>query len=782
MTQIAVSVETNLPKTGSCDQPAYLVGVRALCAFVAKQGDLDLRFTPSPSASEGVAGHAEVAGRRGTGYQREITLKGEFGNLRVRGRADGYDCALNRLEEVKTYRGTLESMRANHRHLHWAQARVYAWLLCCDRQLAGIHVALVYFNVDTQEETVLSEWHEAGFLQQNYESMCTRFTDWADRELVHRRARDRELARLSFPHGQFRPGQRLLAEAVYRANGSGRCLLAEAPTGIGKTAATLFPVLKACPDHGLDKVFFLTAKTPGRQIAIDALHHLQRGCKQGSLRVLELVARDKACEHPENACHGASCPLAAGFFDRLPAARLAATDVAMLDKHSLKKLARDHSVCPYYLAQEMVRWSDVVVGDYNHFFDLSAMLHAFTVDEGWRVSVLVDEAHNLVERARQMYTAELDQHSFLRIRSHAPQVLKKPFARVSRRWNALVKDQREMYSARAVLPVQLLADLRSLAAEATSFCADGPTAANDELMNFAFDVMHFLRVADLHGSHAVFDVTLVLPSPGRRSAGSRLCIRNVVPAPMLKTRWAVAHSATLFSATLSPRSYFLQMLGLPEATVCIDVPSPFQGDQLEVNFARHISTRYRDRQKSLERVVALISGQYRQRPGNYLAFFSSFEYLDMVAGRLQAVHPDIAVWCQSRNMREADREAFLARFTLTSQHIGFAVLGGAFAEGVDLPGSRLIGAFIATLGLPPVDPVNEQIRTTTQAVLGNGYACTYTYPGIQKVVQAAGRIIRGADDRGYLHLMDDRFAKPEIRALLPRWWRTVPTRDCFTPR
>ena len=253
-----------------------------------------------------------------------------------------------------------------------------------------------------------------------------------------------------------------------------------------------------------------------------------------------------------------------------------------------------------------------------------------------------------------------------------------------------------------------------------------------------------------------------------------LCIRNVVPGPHLKERWKAAHSVTLFSATLKPQRYLMDMLGLPESTAWIDMPTAFNAQQLKVRIASHISTRYRDRQGSIDCLVSLMAAQFDQSPGNYLAFFSSFEYLQLAVDQLMATRPDITVWPQSRRMDEPERDAFLARFTPASQGIGFAVLGGVFGEGIDLPGARLIGAFIATLGLPQINPVNEEIRKRLQTLMQDGYDYTYLYPGIQKVVQAAGRVIRTPQDQGVVVLMDDRFAKAKVRNLLPDWWQIEP--------
>jgi DNA excision repair protein ERCC-2 len=741
----------------------YVVAVRTLCEFTAKRGDLDLRFTPSPSALQGIAGHTEVTSRRGAHYQREVALNTGYRHLHVRGRADGYDPQLNRLEEIKTHRGALDKQPDNHRQLHWAQAKVYAWLLCQQLGLPAIDVALVYFDIGSQTETVLSEHHTAADLQVFFETLCDDFLHWAEQETTHRAARDAALTTLTFAHPDFRAGQRALAETVYKANLAGRCLLAQAPTGIGKTIGTLFPALKSMPGQRLDKVFFLTAKTPGRQLALDVAERLHQHAPTLPLRVLELVARDKACEHPDKACHGESCPLARGFYDRIAQARQAATQAGSLTKERLRQIAQAHSVCPYYLGQEMVRWSDVVVGDYNHFFDLNAQLYGLTMSEGWRVSLLADEAHNLVDRARQMYTAELHQGALRAIRQTAPTALKQGLDRVHRQWNALVKAQQADYQAYDDLPDKLTTALQKLSADLSEFFADHPTELDSGLQRFYFDILLFLRLAELHGPHSLFDITL-------EARDSALCLRNVVPGPLLQGRWAAAHSATLFSATLSPASFVMDMLGLPETTAWVDVPSAFDPAQLQVRVARHISTRYQDRQNSLDQLVDLMARQYEEAPGNYLAFFSSFDYLQLAADRLATRHPNIPVWQQSRRMLEADRDAFLARFAPQGQGIGFAVLGGAFGEGIDLPGTRLIGAFIATLGLPQVNPVNEQIKSRVHACLGHGYDYTYLFPGMQKVVQAAGRVIRTTQDQGVVWLMDDRFGRAEVRALFPSWW------------
>ncbi|MCE8018462.1 ATP-dependent DNA helicase [Halomonas sp. MCCC 1A17488] len=766
--------------------PRYRVAVRALCDFTAREGDLDHRFTPSPSAREGIAGHALVTGRREEGYEREIVLSGCHRGLLVSGRADGYDPRHNRLEEIKTHRGDLSRMAANQRALHWAQVRVYGALLCAERGLDSLTLALVYLDIGSERETLLTETASAADLTAFFEAQCERFLGWAEQEAQHRQARDTALADLDFPHAEFRPGQRELAEGVYKAAATGRCLLAEAPTGIGKTVATLFPTLKAMPRQGIDRLAFLTMKTPGRRLALDALARLGTAGQGGGgagdrqrhlpLRVLELTARSKVCEHPDKACHGDACPLAAGFYDRLPSARQAAVARGWLDREALRQVAREHGICPYYLGQELARWSDVCVGDVNHYFDASALLYGLAQANGWRLALLVDEAHNLVERARGMYSGELHQRAFGQLHRSAPAPLVKPLGRLMRQWQALVREQggadegqagQPTYRVLDDLPARFVGALQQAAAAITDYLAEHPGGADPLLQERLFEALGFCRLAESFGEHSLCDLTR--HGRGRAVLG----LRNLIPADFLAPRFAQAHSSVLFSATLSPVAYHRDLLGVPGQSVRLSVASPFRAEQLEVRIQGAISTRLRDREASLDPIVDELAGQYRRRPGLYLAFFSSFAYLQAVEARLARRHPELPCWSQSRGMREAERDAFLARFQPGAQGIGFAVLGGAFGEGIDLPGERLIGAFIATLGLPPFDPFNEALKARLESRFGCGDAYAYRIPGLIKVIQAAGRVIRSPQDRGTLVLMDDRFQRHEVRQLLPEWWRTA---------
>jgi DNA excision repair protein ERCC-2 len=753
---------------------SYEVAVRTLCEFTAKRGNLDMRFTPSPSAIEGMAGHRTIAARRGSTFQTELTLTGNYGLLSVRGRADGYDPEQNRLEEFKTYRGDLARMPENHRALHWAQLRIYGWLLCRQKNLAGVKLALVYFDVASERETLFEEEQSAQALEQHFAGHCESFVSWAELETAHRRKRDAALSELRFPFAEFHGGQRDLSRAVYKRVKAGGALLAQAPTGIGKTVGTLFPALKAMGGLGtagantaratavagpLDKIFYLVAKTSQRKLALDALKRFQPPDSPLPLRTVELVARGKSCENPGLPCDGAVCPLARGFYDRLPAARAEAIQLSFLDQDAVRQVALRHQLCPYYLGQELARWSDVVVGDYNYYFDRSAMLFGWTVTHEWRVCLLVDEAHNLVERARTMYTASLDFDAFNAVRA----VLPSAFEPVRRIWSDMNAAQSQSHQIYDAPPEALMTALNKLISTLVDYLSTH-AGQNEALQEFFFAALGFARLAADCDSSTLFELT----RSGREQ--SVLCLRNLVPGRFLAPRFSGAQSAVLFSATLVPHEFFRDILGLPPSCVCLDVPSPFQPDQLAVRLVRSISTRFKDRARSLAPIADLLAGQFAAQPGNYLVFLSSFEYLRSVAALFTERHPEIPTWHQHSGMSEPEREAFLARFVPEGAGVGFAVLGGAFAEGVDLPGARLIGAFVATLGLPQVNAVNEEMQRRMETRFGSGYEYTYLYPGIQKVVQAAGRVIRTTSDRGVLYLIDDRFTQSRVRKLLPPWW------------
>lgn len=774
-------------------KPLLAVSVRSLCAFAARRGDLDLRFTPSPTAQQGRDGHLLVARRRGESYESEIRLSAVCGELLVKGRADGYDPRRHELEEIKTHRGRIEDIPANQQALHRAQARLYGWMLCEARGFNALTVSRIYLEIGLETESRVSETLSADELRAFAESLCARYVGWARREAAHRSARQAWLPSLAFPLPEFRTGQREMAGSVWRACSRGETLRIEAATGLGKTLGTIFPALRAMAERPLDRIAVLSARTTAKQVAFDAFGRIRAQGSSGRpmpLRVIEIVARERACEHPDKACHGESCPLARGFYDRLEAARSEAAKCDLLDQASMRRIALAHHLCPYFLAMEMLRWSDVAIGDYHYWFDRHAVLPALASELDWKVAVLIDEAHQLVARTRSMYSASLSVASLLELNEQAPPPLRGAIAQLLNQWDLIGQkhglddsDTPPAWQALAEPPEDWLRALHRLNSQLGEHLLGEGRNASPWLTQAMFDGLSFAALADAFGDHSLCELSVDADAddgPGialdhqlrlgpRALDRARLVLRNVVPGPFIRPRLECADSIVMFSATMNPFDYDRDLLGLPETTPTLHFESPFDPSRLKVSVLP-VSTRIGDRPRTLPRIISAISRQYDREPGNYLAFFSSFDYLERAFERLASTRPDIACWKQSRLMNESARAAFLARFTPTGRGIGFAVLGGPFAEGVDLPGSRLIGAFIATMGMPSVDPVNEAIAERVEKLFGAGQDYTYLIPGLQKIIQAAGRVIRSPEDRGTLLLIDARYSWPRYRRLLPSAW------------
>ncbi len=747
------------------------VSVKTLAEFAAKSGSLDRRFTPSPTAQEGIAGHQEVVLRRPPHYQKEMSLTIQYEGLLIRGRADGYDSEAHCLEEIKTFYGDFEKLPDNHRQLHWAQARLYGWMYCRQHQRNDITLALIYFDLHNQREYRVEEHFTLPELVAYGEDLAEVYWQWQQQINARQQQLSQWIDELAFPYGSFRSAQRQMAESVYKAAATGRVLLAEAPTGTGKTLASIFPAIKAFNKKPVDKIFYLTAKTTGKQLALENLQLIASDGIDTPLRVLELTAQEKICLEPDKRCTGDSCPFARNFYDKLQQARQAAYTTPLLTRQTLTQLAHTHEICPYYLGMEMSRWVDILVADFNYYFDTSALLQGLTRELNWHPYLLVDECHNLVERARQMYSAELDRSVLLAAKRLAPKPIKTSLERVNRLWLATIKTLDFSETALTLLnasPEKLNLALTGFTNDYIDFLQRHPDhpVQHTAVQEFFFAALNYLEKLELVDEDYCIDMQR--PQPKQEV----LTLRNLIPARPLAARLAQAHSACFFSATLRPAYFYQQMLGLPDDTVYLQVPSPFASQQLQVKVARHISTRYRDRSTAIGPLCDIIEQQVTAATGNYLAFFSSYEFLQQIERELQQrlSSANVTVITQSRRMSEQDREAFIERFTHEQNLLGLAVLGGAFSEGVDLPGDALKGAFIATLGLPQINPVTEHLRQRLQQVFQQGYHFAYLYPGIQKVVQAAGRVIRTQEDTGYLWLLDDRFAQHEVRQLLPEWW------------
>ena len=755
--------------------PLFSVPIKPFCAFVAKVGDLDLRFTPVPTAEQGMAGHKAVVYSRLGDYRAEVMVEGVVEGLHLRGRIDGLYAEQATLDEIKTHRGAVERIPANHTALHWAQLRTYGALYGRAQGLDELTLRLCYFDIDERRETQFTAQVSVNELHAELETRARHFKAWMAQQRAHTQRRDTVLDALVFPHAQIAKGQAQLMAATTEALTEARHLMVQAPTGVGKTLGVLFPALKALSQGRVDRLFYLTAKNAVQAEVGKALRSLVPDNRPLPLRVLVLSAKERACVYPDRACHGESCPRAKGFYDRLPAARSAAQQAPRLDLTQLKAVAQTHQVCPYFLGQEMARWSDLVIGDVNYYFDGSAILHALTEQQGWKVAVMVDEAHNLIDRARAMYSTTLSQATLREVARGADASLKGGLSALDR---ALL-NIRDFCEIKQVMPSEPPRVLRDALTQAISqmgrWFAEDPRRSDAPLLNLYFDLLGLQRLAERYGDHSLCEVT---EESGQgadlfNESLSAFTLHNVVPAPHLMPRFQAAHTVIAFSATLVPPEYHRQMLGLPDSTLFCDVQSGFRADQLTVRRVTHIATEYRARHRAARPIATLMADTFAQAPGNYIAYFSSFAYLEQVADAFERHAPHIDVVRQTALMSVANRDAFLQRFTAHSQQIGFAVLGGSFSEGIDLPGHRLIGAFICNLGLSPFNALNARMAEQIERYFGpgTGHDYVYLYPAIQKVVQAAGRVVRSRTDRGTVHLIDRRFAEPRIWQLLPASWR-----------
>jgi DNA excision repair protein ERCC-2 len=745
------------------------VSVRDLVAFCHRSGHIDHRFTPSPSAEQGIEGHQRVFRRRPGSYQREYPVQwvhqqGDV-TLRVRGRADGFDAAQGLLEEIKTCRIDAEEIPPPVTAQHLAQARVYAAIICAERELPSLTVRLNWLNIDSDQEVWVEETCSADSLSAFLEDTLQRFSAWLAVLARLRRRRDASLENLPFPHGSFRPGQREIAELVYRCIDRGGELMIEAPTGIGKTAAVLYPALKALGTGKHEGIVFTTARTVGRRAAENCLDQLRAVGLDAT--ALSLTAKDKICFSPGHACHWDDCPFARGYYDRLPAALEEAIRQPSLRREDIEMVARRHEVCPYQLADDLLPWVDIAVVDVHYLYSLYPRLGHLIAQDARRFSVLVDEAHNLPDRARDMYSARLAKRDLMAVRRRAPAALRKPLERVNR---ALLALQKEPWAeagldTRDVLPETLLHRLADFCAAVGDVLAAQPDflSSNPGLMDFYFDLLHWLRVAEYWGDEFLLEL-----HRGEGAQGLVLQISCLDPSRLLRDANARLHAVVVFSATLSPLPWMRERLGLADEAVCRQMPSPFIREQLAVQLATDIDTRYQARQRSLGQLVATLADWLAAQPGNCLVYFPSYRYLQDCLAELKVENRTL--WQQRPGLSEDERGALLDLFAGRRDVVAFCILGGVFGEGIDLPGDQLSGVVVVGVGMPQVGREREQLRTWYQQTRGRGFEYAYMYPGMQKVAQALGRVVRTDSDRGRALLVDPRYARPEYRALLPPWW------------
>ncbi|MFO7708624.1 MAG: ATP-dependent DNA helicase [Desulfobacterales bacterium] len=757
------------------------VGVRDLVEFALRSGDLKVEFTGASRAADGVRIHQTIQHSRPPGYAPEVSISRRVESpdvdLTISGRIDGVfeALAVPVIEEIKTTRRNPEECLREENPLHWGQAKLYAFMYAAQQGVEEIGVQLTYARLDNGQTRETRRYFPVAGLLPFFEEVVGRFLEWAELLSAWRRRRDDAIRVLEFPFGACRPGQQqMMAAVAHTIAGAGRVFI-QAATGIGKTMAVLFPTVRALAGAAADKVFYLTARTTGRLAAEQALEELRaRGLR---LKSLSLTAKEKACCNPQAACNPEECDFAKGHYDRLPAARRAIFDGDAWTREAVAAAARRFRVCPFEFSLDLSLWADLVVCDYNYAFDPKAFLRRFFVENTANYTFLVDEAHNLVDRSREMFSAELYKKPFLELRrtvkNHLPTV-HRTLGKINA-WMLAARKRAEATGAPTAErnpPEEIGPLLRDFMAAAEKWLEKNLKAPfREQLLERYFEAGSFLRVTEqFDESYAA--CTEALPGD------LRVKLFCVDPSRQIGDALNRGRAAVFFSATLTPLDYFQTMLASASAQT-LSLPSPFPAENLAVLVADRLSTYYRHRERTKPAVARILYRLVQPWRGNYLVFFPSYQYMHMVLEQFRPMAQGIEILVQSPGMAERQREEFLVRFESDNPCtlVGFAVMGGIFGEGIDLVGTRLSGAAIVGVGLPAVGLERELIRNYFAEHREQGFEYAYMYPGINRVLQAAGRVIRTEADRGVVLLIDQRYGTPHYRELLPPDWRPVRIAD-----
>lgn len=759
------------------------LSVHGLVDFVFQSGDLISQAQTLRRMQEGQEGHTERQSR--AGYRAEVSLstfiEREDWVLHLIGRADGLilgrDTAT--IEEIKTTRLPLTDL-GEGLPAHWGQAVCYGHMAAEQWGLSTVTLRLFYIHMPDRAEKAFERTMTAEELRQAVYEIVDRYLEWAGQYEAWTAVRDASITELPFPYPEYREGQRAFAGEVYRIIRDGGRLFAQAPTGIGKTVSTLYPALKAMGEGHCRKIFYLTAKTITRTVAEKTMGDMRdRGLR---CKVLTLTAKDKVCFQEERDCDPEVCPYAKGYYDRVQGAiqqLFESTDI--WDRETLLSTAAQHKVCPFEFSLDASVIADLIICDYNYVFDPRVALKRFFTQTGEEdgYCFLIDEAHNLVDRARDMYSAQLDKDRVLTVRRLIKDRLP-GIAKALNRINKTLLAYRKWGEEEGLTdwvrddPPEDMRDSLSYFTEKTSAWLNEEEDTDiPELVELFFDCMIFLTIMDLYDSRFK---TLY------RRAGQGMDVRVYCtdPSHVLELCLQKARAAVFFSATLVPLEYHVRMLGEEHDPRRLVLESPFPREHLLTLLAGRVSTRYRDRERTYDQVAAHIAAAVGQRSGHYLVFFPSYRYMRDVYERFIAMNFAGEVLLQSPEMGERKREAYLSRFTGGDDWlVGFAVMGGIFSEGIDLVGEALSGAVIVGVCLPQICLERDVIRQYYDEQNGMGFAYAYAYPGFIRVMQAAGRVIRSGEDKGIVVLIDDRFAHARYRELMPSQW--LPVRPVSTP-
>ena len=755
------------------------ISVRNLVEFILRSGDIDNRYGSSvqkEAMREGSRIHRKIQQKMGSGYQSEVPLKIELRRehylLTIEGRADGVIVEEGRVT-VDEIKGIYQDVNLLEKPIavHLAQAKCYAYILALQRELSEIFVQMTYCNLDTEEIRRFQEHFSFAELEQWFLQIAASYEKWADFQYQAKKERDNSIAGLQFPF-PYRKGQKELAAGVYRTISREKNLFIQAPTGVGKTITTIFPAVKAIGEGLADKIFYLTARTITRTVAKEAFDLLQKQGYQD--RILLITAKEKLCLCDEMDCNPVHCPYAKGHFDRVNEAVFDLINKARnLTREVLLLQAQQYQVCPFEMCLDASLWVDHVICDYNYVFDPNVYLKRF-FSEGVKGDYLflVDEAHNLVDRGRDMYSAILYKEDFLKTKKILRNYSKKCTMALERCNKYLLQMKRacETYQVLDGIGELVFALMQLGFVIEEFFQKELNVPEKKEIMEFYLNLRHFLNIYDLVDEN--YEIYTEHVSDGK----FMIKLYCVNPAVNLQSCLDKSRSTIFFSATFLPIQYYKKLLSTRADNYAVYAETVFDTKQRFLAVAADVSSKFtRRNQQEFERIASYIYQTVQAKKGNYMVFFPSYKMMEQVWECFRArenVLDEVDCIYQESGMNELQREAFLDKFSGEREKslLGFCVMGGIFAEGIDLKRESLIGAIVVGTGLPQISNEREILKNFYQESEGKGFEYAFLYPGMNKVLQAAGRVIRTVEDQGVILLLDERFLRQEYQALFPREW------------
>ena len=754
------------------------ISVRSLVEFILREGDIDNRVSGSMEKDAMLLGgkiHRKIQSRMGTNYTAEVPLKIQMPCdgfvLQIEGRADGVlkDDGKVLIDEIKGILRSLEHLEAPV-PVHLAQAKCYAYIYAVQNSLKCIDVQMTYCQMETEEIRRFCQEFEFQELQTWFQDLVTQYEKWAKFEIEWRNVRNDSIRQIEFPF-PYREGQRDLVASVYRTILRKKKLFIQSPTGVGKTMATVFPAVRAMGEGLGEKIFYLTAKTIMRTVAEQAFSLLK---EKGLLyKTITLTAKEKICFCEEAECNPDACPYAKGHFDRVNDAVFdLITHSGDWSREVLEEQAKKYMVCPFEMSLDVSNWADAVICDYNYVFDPQAHIKRFFSESGkGEYLFLIDEEHNLVERGREMYSASLYKEDLLEVRklvkAEDPK-LAKGLSECNQQFLELKRECEHYQILKSVSHIALkLMNVLSKLEDYLEECKDAEK--KKRVLDFYFAVRSFLNI------HDIMDENYVIFSEMMEDGRFQIKLFCVNPAVNLQNYLEQGNSTIFFSATLLPVHYYKKLLSVEKDDYAVYAHSSFPQENKFLFIGTDVSTRYTRRGESTyQRFARYIAVMAEQKKGNYMAFFPSYRFLEEVhTCFLECVDHEVDSICQVSYMDEEQREEFLEEFEQEREKslVAFCVMGGIFSEGIDLTDDKLIGAVIAGTGLPQVCTEREILKQYFNAADMDGFDYAYLYPGMNKVLQSAGRVIRTESDRGVILLLDDRFRAMRYREVFPREWQ-----------